>query len=100
MATRTHRVTGTGGTDLSFRCRQSVHLDPLYGHPCLGGSAALHRRVGDAYDNAAAETVMGLFKNEAVAKDSPFRSGALKTETDLMEIVFKWVHWYKGLLKV
>ena len=50
--------------------------------------------VGDAYDNAAAETVMGLFKNEAVAKDSPFRSGALKTEADVMEIVFEWVHWY------
>ena len=37
---------------------------------------------------------MGLFKNEAVAKDSPFRTGALKTETDVMEIVFEWVHWY------
>jgi len=32
--------------------------------------------IGDAFDNAAAETVMGLFKNEAVAKDSPFRTGA------------------------
>jgi transposase InsO family protein len=52
--------------------------------------------VGDAYDNAAAETVMGLFKNEAVAKDSPFRTGALKTETDVMEIVFEWVHWYNN----
>jgi transposase InsO family protein len=31
--------------------------------------------VGDAYGNAAAETVMGLFINEAVAKDSPFRTG-------------------------
>ncbi len=37
---------------------------------------------------------MGMFKNEAVAKDSPFRSGALKTETDVMEIVFEWVHWW------
>jgi putative transposase len=51
---------------------------------------------GDAYDSAAAETVMGLFKNEAVAKDSPFRTGALKTETDVMEIVFEWVHWYNN----
>ena len=50
--------------------------------------------VGDAYDNAAAETVMGLFKNEAVARGSPFRSGALKTESDVVEIVFDWVHWY------
>jgi hypothetical protein len=39
---------------------------------------------------------MGLFKNEAVAKDSPFRTGALKTETDVMEIVFEWVHWYNN----
>jgi len=42
--------------------------------------------VGDAYDNAAAETVMGLFKNEAVPKDSPFRTGALNTETEVMEL--------------
>ena len=39
----------------------------------------------------------GLFKNaRAVAKNSPFRSGALKTETDVMEIVFEWVHWYNN----
>ncbi len=37
-----------------------------------------------------------LFKNEAVAKDSPFRSGPLKTETDVTEIVFEWVHWYNN----
>jgi putative transposase len=52
--------------------------------------------VGDAYDNAAAETVMGLIKNEAVAKDSPFRAGALKTESDVIEIVFERVHWYNN----
>ena len=28
--------------------------------------------VGDAYDNAAAETVMRLFRNEAITKNSPF----------------------------
>ena len=37
---------------------------------------------------------MGLFKNEAVAKNSPFRNGALKTETDVVDVVFEWVHWY------
>ncbi len=47
-----------------------------------------------AYDNAAAETVMGLFKNEAVAKDSPFRAGLLMAESDVVEIVVDWVHWY------
>lgn len=50
--------------------------------------------IGDAYDNAAAETVMGLFKNEAVAKESPFRTGALVTESDVVELVVDWVHWY------
>ena len=35
------------------------------------------------YDNAAAETVMGLYKNEAVAKNSPFWVGPLKTIADI-----------------
>lgn len=50
----------------------------------------------DAYDNAAAETVMGLFKNEAVTKDSSFRNGALKPELDVVDVVFEWVHWYNN----
>lgn len=39
---------------------------------------------------------MGLFKNEAVAKDSPFSTGVLKTESDVIEIVFEWVNWYNN----
>lgn len=35
-----------------------------------------------------------MFKNEAVATGSPFRTGALKTEADVIEVVFEWVHWY------
>jgi putative transposase len=52
--------------------------------------------VGDAYDNAAAETVMGLFKNEAIAKNSPFGVGPLKTIADVEEITFEWVTWYNN----
>ena len=37
---------------------------------------------------------MGLFNNESLANDSPFRTGALKTEIDVIEIVLEWVHWY------
>ena len=33
--------------------------------------------VGDAYDNALAETTMGLYKTECVRGDSPFRAGPL-----------------------
>lgn len=47
--------------------------------------------VGDAYDSAAADTVMGLFKNDAVAKGSPFHAGVLKAEFDVVEVVFDWV---------
>lgn len=50
--------------------------------------------IGDAFDNAAAETVMGLFKNEAVARESPFRTGALAAKADVDDLVVEWVHWY------
>jgi hypothetical protein len=49
--------------------------------------------VGDAYDDAA-ETVMGLFKNEAIEKGSPFRPGALKGLPDVEAITFAWVDWW------
>ncbi|MNW62032.1 Integrase core domain protein [compost metagenome] len=52
--------------------------------------------IGDAFDNAAAEMVMGLFKNEAVAKDSPFRTGVLATKADVDDVVVEWVHWYNN----
>lgn len=76
-----------GSQYTSLRYTETLELEGL--EPSIGS-------VGDAYDNAAAETVMGLLKNEAVAKDSPFRTGALKTETDVVEIVFEWVHWYNN----
>ncbi|WP_371737260.1 integrase core domain-containing protein [Glutamicibacter sp. ZJUTW] len=50
--------------------------------------------MGDAFDNAAAETVMGLFKNEAVARDSPFRTGTLAAKADVDDLVVEWVQWY------
>ena len=62
----------------------------------LEGLTASIGSVGDAYDNAAAETVMGLFKNEAIAKNSPFRVGPLKTIADVEEITFEWVTWYNN----
>ena len=62
----------------------------------LEGLTASIGSVGDAYDNAAAETGMGLFKNEAIAKNSPFRVGPLKTIADVEEITFEWVSWYNN----
>ena len=58
------------------------------------GLSASIGSVGDAYDNAAAETVFGLFKNEAVATGSPFRTGPLRHLADVEALTMNYVHWY------
>jgi len=50
--------------------------------------------VGDAYDNALAETTIGLYKTECIRDDSPFRNGPLETVADVEKITSEWVHWY------
>lgn len=39
--------------------------------------------VGDAFDNAPAETTIGLYKNECVRAGSPFRRGPLRNLGDV-----------------
>lgn len=56
---------------------------PWWAEPSIGG-------VGHAYDNEAAETVMGLFKNEVVAKDSLFCTGGVEDRNRRIEIDFEW----------
>jgi transposase InsO family protein len=50
--------------------------------------------VGDALDNALAETTIGLYKTECIRQDSPFRTGPLRTLADVEGITAAWVHWY------
>ena len=50
--------------------------------------------VGDAFDNALAETTIGLYKHECIRADSPFRRGPLDRLSDLEMITADWVHWY------
>ena len=50
--------------------------------------------VGDAYDNALAETTIGLYKTECIRDGSPFRRGPLRTLADVEDITAAWVHWY------
>ena len=50
--------------------------------------------VGDAYDNALAETTIGLYKTECIRAGSPHRAGPVRTLADLEEITSAWVHWY------
>ena len=45
--------------------------------------------VGDAYDNALAETTIGLFKTELIKPQGPWR------DLDQVEAAtLEWVHWY------
>ena len=50
--------------------------------------------VGDAYDNALAETTIGLYKNECIRADSPFRPGPLSTLAHVELITADYVAWY------
>ena len=50
--------------------------------------------VGDAYDNALAETTIGLYKNECIRADSPFRRGPLRNLGDVELITAHYVSWY------
>lgn len=52
--------------------------------------------VGDAYDNALAETIIGLYKTECTPAGSPFRNGPLHRLSDLEEATAAWVHWYNN----
>jgi putative transposase len=60
----------------------------------LAGLAASVGSVGDAYDNALAETTIGLYKTECTRDGSPFRNGPIATLADLEECTSAWVHWY------
>ena len=62
----------------------------------LAGIAPSIGTVGDAYDNALAETLIGLYKSEAVRDGSPFRDGPIATLGDLGKITAAWVAWYNN----
>ena len=53
------------------------------------GAVASIGSVGDSYDNALAETVVGLYKTECVRHDGPFRG-----VDDLELATLDWVHWF------
>jgi len=62
----------------------------------LEGIAASIGSIGDAYDNALAETTIGLFKTEAVGPASPFRTRPLRTIDDVEYATMEWVDWYNN----
>jgi putative transposase len=55
------------------------------------GAVASIGSVGDSFDNAMAESVIGLYKTECVRHDGPFR-----TVDDLELATLSWVHWFNN----
>jgi transposase InsO family protein len=70
-----HSDAGSQYTAVHFG--QTLFLEGLT--PSIGS-------VGDAYDNALAETTIGLYKTECVRAGSPFRRGPIRTLADLEQI--------------
>jgi len=53
------------------------------------GAVASIGTIGDSYDNALAESIIGLYKTECVRQDGPF-----KTADELELATLSWVYWY------
>jgi len=64
--------------------RYNDHLKDAGIEPSVGS-------VGDAYDNALAETVNGLYKTEVIHRQGPWRS--LK---EVEWATLKWVDWFNN----
>jgi putative transposase len=50
--------------------------------------------VGDAFDNALAETTIGLYKTECTQSGSPFRNDPFERLGDVEDATSRWVSWY------
>ncbi len=64
-------------------------------HLALEGIAASVGSVGDAYDNALMESVIGLYKTECL-RPGPFLDGPLKTLADVEFATMAWVDWWNN----
>jgi len=62
-------------------------------HLFLEGLAASIGTVGDAYDNALMESVIGLYKTECIGT-TVFHEGPYKTVADVEYATAGWVDWY------
>lgn len=77
-----HSDAGSQYTSIRF----TEHLELAEIAPSIG-------TVGDAYDNALMESIIGLFKTEAIAT-TVFHDGPYKTPADVEYAAAGWVDWY------
>ncbi|MDT7705635.1 MAG: putative transposase [Pseudonocardiales bacterium] len=73
----------------------------LHPTPPHGSAGTRPRReeigsVGDAYDNALAESTIGLFKTEVIGTSSPFRVHPAKTVDDIEYATMEWIDRYNN----
>lgn len=66
--------------------RFTEHLELERGKPSIGS-------VGDAFDNALMECVIGLFKTECI-RTTVFHTGPYRTIADVEFATASWVDWY------
>ena len=64
-------------------------------HLALEGIQPSVGSVGDAYDNALMECVIGLFKTECI-RTTMFHSGPFKTIAEVEFATAGWVEWYNN----
>ncbi len=71
-------------------------------HVHAGGTDRLNHQIEESPDDVEyhvsgldlAETTIGLYKTEAVRKDSPLRRGPLNRPADVELLTADWVHWF------
>ena len=77
-----HSDAGSQYTSIRF----TEHLELAEIAPSIG-------TVGDAYDNALMESIIGLFKTECITT-TVFHAGPYKTLADIEYATAGWVDWY------
>jgi putative transposase len=73
-----------GSQYLAIRFTEHLQLEGIT--PSVGS-------VGDAYDNALMESIIGLYKVECV-RPGPFHTGSFKTLSEVEFATMAWVDWY------
>src|SRR5688500_20203203 len=81
---RTKRSTRTHGSTQYLSIRYTERLAEAGIEPSVGST-------GDSYDNALAESVIGLFKTEEIHRRGPW-----KGLEDVEFATLEWVAWYNG----
>jgi hypothetical protein len=107
-------IARAGGASPGLFAREPRSKAPCFANPCLrftldtgrtssvelgpynsAADGTLNPRPFDAhYDNALAEHTIGLYKNECIQADSPFRRGPLRTLGDVESLTADYVAWY------